>query len=63
LALSAGYFVGWGHGRDVAVLESQPVERLVYRDWPYASVCAEMLEAAWSVGIAPPVALNLPHKP
>ena len=62
-AAATGYYVGWGHGKDRGTFDSSPVERVVYRDSPYDSVCADMLEAAWSVEDLKPPQAGLPHKP
>ncbi|WP_333817751.1 hypothetical protein [Tabrizicola sp.] len=52
-ALIAGYTVGWQHGHDKASLAVRAATQVVVEPYPFANVCSEMLEAAWSVQPAP----------
>lgn len=52
--LLTGYFVGWTHGNDRAAFDARPAVAVVSSTYPYADVCAEMLDAAWSIGPAAP---------
>ena len=61
LGLAAlGYWVGFVHGHDRAKFEAP--REVVYQDYPFAGVCGEMLEAAWSIQTPPP-SQGSPHKP
>ena len=60
LALGAGYLVGFTHGGERAQFEARPEQVVSYAPWPYAAVCSDMLEAAWSVEDVVP-APTLPH--
>ncbi len=57
IALVAGYLVGFQHGSDQAQLaldRAIEVIKVPVAD-PHASVCSQMLEAAWSIeDVAPP---------
>lgn len=59
------YMTGFqdGHGR--AEYERRPIERVVTEPYPFAAVCGDMLEAAWSIeDVIPPAdAAALPHSP
>jgi hypothetical protein len=59
LAVVCGYFVGHQHGNDVAAFEAGKAVEVVVADYPYASACSAMLEAAWEVQAAP--LAGLPH--
>lgn len=54
-----GYWVGWTHGHDVGGAQAAPVVETVVTPFPYASVCTDMLEAAWSI----PSVDGSPHNP
>lgn len=61
IALSIGYWLGFGDGHDKGAYDSTPVERIAYIPSPYDDACATMLEAAWAIEDAP--SATLPHKP
>ena len=63
IGVGTGYAVGWQHGADVARHEAHDLApKSVVVDYPYASACSEMLEAAWAVeGGASP--REMPHNP
>lgn len=61
--IGAGYWVGWAHGYNSAEYDAKPLEPAICVPVasPHASVCAAMLEAAWSIeDVTPPIS---PHKP
>lgn len=57
IALVVGYLVGFQHGSDqaqMAIDRAVQVLEVPVAD-PYASVCSQMLEAAWSIeDVVPP---------